>query len=472
MKKILIFSMTPLFPSYAMGGSQKILQDIAEYLGKLNNEVTILCTSRSDSPKTFQWNNNVNIIPIFRFKQPYPNPYATAPYNISYSIAEVSKYLDHSDRFYIHDGAFIFPYVYSTLPTIVSLRDVVYSETLQGAFLFQGDKLILPSKYCRDVYLNTVGIFFPELKKRTVIIHNGFDHNIFKKTRPRKIQNIIKSVDLFKHKIILHPHRPDPNKGIDQTIDLVNQLVNKYRMKNIRVLVPKWLDVGISKELRDYYKRLENYIASLGMENNFVFHDWVPLELMPEYYSIGSLTLCLGSYVETFGNVVFESLSCGTPVIMSKVGPYRSLLPENMVHKVDFGDLDASVQKSLQIICGSQTVNNKVIRYIKRHFSKESMLESFADAILTTKKKKPLIYKKISWEKSGMKFSLAPWCYIARDKVYNDFSGKYVTSSNLKTIIKFFRNSKFSLNYAQKCGISKRALLNEIYRGNLIIKTN
>ncbi len=71
--------------------------------------------------------------------------------------------MQQADRFYIHDGEFVFPYVYHDKPTVVGLRDNVYPETIQGAFHFKGHTLIVISEYARQFFLQTVGRFFPEL---------------------------------------------------------------------------------------------------------------------------------------------------------------------------------------------------------------------------------------------------------------------------------------------------------------------
>jgi hypothetical protein len=144
---ILAFSMTPLYPDRVMGGAQKQLYAVVLHLARSGHRVRVVCTRREpDAVQPFQWHPNAEVIPTFRFKQPYPEPYATPIFNIANAIQDLGEFLAEADVFYSHDGGFIFPYVYSTTPTVVSLRSVIFSETLQSAFLFQGDDLILISK--------------------------------------------------------------------------------------------------------------------------------------------------------------------------------------------------------------------------------------------------------------------------------------------------------------------------------------
>lgn len=175
LQRIVMFSMTPLFRDKSMGGAQKQLKKVALHLAETGHEVTILCTRRSDASEPFHWHERARVLPIFRFKQPFPEPYATPVYNIAAAVQDMGEHLAQADRYYSHDGGLIFPYVYQDIPAVVSLRSILFSETLQSGFLFQGDALILPSEHTRQAYLHTAGRFFAELAGRAHVIHNGFD---------------------------------------------------------------------------------------------------------------------------------------------------------------------------------------------------------------------------------------------------------------------------------------------------------
>ncbi|PJF33562.1 MAG: hypothetical protein CUN57_01830, partial [Phototrophicales bacterium] len=96
-KNITVFSMTPLFPDFAMGGGQKQLKKVALHLGELGHKLTILSTRRDGSMTPFQWHENVEIQPILRFKQPYPEPYFTPLYHIANAIRDVGQAIEEAD---------------------------------------------------------------------------------------------------------------------------------------------------------------------------------------------------------------------------------------------------------------------------------------------------------------------------------------------------------------------------------------
>lgn len=429
-KKIAVFSMTPLFPELALGGAQKQLKKVALHLGQLGHQVTILCTRRPDAMTPFKWHKNVEILPVLRFKQPYPEPYFTPLYHIANAIRAVGAAIAEADVHYSHDGGLIFPYVYQDKPTVISQRSILFAETLQSALLFQGDEWILPSEHTRASYEAVVGQFAPAVGERMQAIHNGFDWRRFRYTKPEALFQVIPP-ETADHPIMLFPHRPEPAKGIDQVIQVAALLKRDYGWADLRVLAPLWLDADAEPSQRDYYARLRSQISDAGLADTFVFHDWINDKLIAEYYSLADVTLCIGSYVETFGNTPFESLGCGTPPILSRVGPYRDLLPDEHIDRVDYGDIEAAAAIAHKILSESRRASPATMRYLKAEFSQDAMVGAYADIILDARKKPPLRYRapKLTGD---TRYQLAPWCYFSSARgLYHDFRGDFQADAEL-----------------------------------------
>lgn len=462
--KIVMFSMTPLFPDRAMGGAQKQLKRIALHLAEQGHDITLLATRRGDSNVPFQWHERAQVIPIFRFKQPYPEPYATPVYNIAAAIQDIGDYLQGADRFYLHDGGFMFPYAYADTPTVVSFRSVLFSETLQSAYLFRGDQLVLISEHQAETFAHTVGRFFPEYRDRLNLIHNGFD---WEEYAPTPVEAALKHIPVNPDDdLVLYPHRPEAPKGIFETIAVVDQLVHRYGLTKVRALVPQWIDVKLAPDVRAFYDDLQAQIDSRGLRDHFVFHDWVPEDLMPSYYSLGRVTLCLGSYVETFGNVAYESLGCGTPAIVARVGPNRDLLPSPLVDQVDFGDVDAAAARAAQIIRERQRTPAAALDYLRQNFSLEKMVTHYADVITNATCLPPLQYQYRPID-DGRVFKLAPWCALLKGGVYHDFLGTYTDDPALAALA-----TRFPVGFTQAdalaAGIDPTGLMTR-YRDGFVV---
>ncbi len=429
-KKIAVFSMTPLFSDFAMGGGQIQLKKVALHLGEQGHQLTILSTQREGSSRPFRWHENVEIRPILRFKQPYPEPYFTPLYHIANAMRYVGAAIANADIHYSHDGGLIFPYVYQDIPTVISLRSIIYPETMQCAFLFQGDEWILPSEHTRASYEAVVGQFAPGVAERMQTIHNGFDWETYRYAEPRDIFEVIPA-EIANHPTLLFPHRPEEPKGIYEVLQVAEKLVRDYGWHDLRVLVPRWLDSESEPGNRAYYDKLKRRIHEGGLGDAFVFHDWISETLIPEYYSLADVTMCIGSLVETFGNTVFESLGCGTPAIVSRVGPFRDLLPAEHIDRVDFGDIDSAAAIAHSILSERRRTSPSTLHYLKAEFSQEAMVKAYADVIVNAVKKPPFQYR-VPQLSEYTRYRLAPWCYVSLSKgIYHDFRNSYVVDERL-----------------------------------------
>lgn len=456
--KIVVFCINPLFPDQVMGGAPKHLQSVAVYLGELGHDVTVLCTQRSDSSQPFRWHENVEVLPVLPYHQPFPQPYAIPGYAMAAIIQTVGEHLQTADRFYMHDGEFLFPFVYRHVPTVVSLRDNVYPETLHGSFLFQGDTLILISENSRQHFLHTAGRFFEGYAERTTVIHNGVDWNHFKYTKPDKILDIV-PVEPGVYPIVLHPHRPEATKGIRETLAVVDRLVHQYGFADLKVLVPKWLDLKLSgsAELRAFYEGIEADIAQRGLAAHIVFHDWIPQSLMPQYFSLGAVTLALGSFVESFGNSVYESLGCGTPSIPARISSHRELLPEHLIDKVDYGDIEEAARLAAGIIREGRRTSPETMAYLHEHYSVEKQRQAYADAILNARLRDELPYR-LAPMNDQTRFVLPSWCYQARQGIYHDFHAGYLQEPALDQLLNTYPQG-FTLAQAAADGVERDAVL-------------
>jgi glycosyltransferase involved in cell wall biosynthesis len=429
---IVMFSITPLFPAHDMGGAQKHLRAIALHLARAGHAVTVVCTRRADTPPDFAWTTPdgaaARVRAILPFRQPFPAPYAVPPYDLATIIQTMGDALATADRFYMHDGELLFPYLYDHVPTVVSLRDAVYPETIQGAYQFRAHTLILVSDYARRLYLHTVGRFFPELEARIHMIPNGIDWARFTYTPPATIAARLRfdppDFDPTDKAIVLHPHRPEENKGMWETIEVTRRLVTDYGIKNVRVMVPRWLNWRDDPGVRDFYERVEARLNAYGIREHVVFHEWVPAALIPEYYSMGAVTLALGSIPESFSNAAYESYGCGTPAILAKVATQRDILPDDLAYKVDPGDHDAAARMAADIIRAGTRTSAAALSYLHTNHDMGRQLDAVADAILNATLVPPLTYRHPALN-AATRYTLAAWCVVTARGVYHDYRAGY-----------------------------------------------
>jgi len=156
--------------------------------------------------------------------------------------------------------------------------------------------------------------------------------------------------------------------------------------------------------------------------------------MMPAYYSLGDLTLSLGYFIEAFGNVAYESLACKTPSIVAKVEVHRTNLPDDLIHKVDYGDYEATAKIAAEILSSQRRVSDVYRQKVLSRFAYKHQMEAYEDIILNCKKQSKIPYKPIEINQRTI-FSLAPWCYISQFGIYHDYKNEYLKDSVLRKLL-------------------------------------
>jgi glycosyltransferase involved in cell wall biosynthesis len=449
--KIVMFSINPIFPDKVTGGASKHLYHIARHLGGLGHNVEILCAKPQKELSPFTWAKNVTVFPDLPFNIPFPQPYNISGPDLSLIIHRLSDALKGADRFYIHDGEFLIPDVYQSIPTIVSFRDNIYPESVMGTFIGKADDVICVSDYSKNVIQFTAGLFFPDLINRLHQVNNGIDFYHFKPVDPKPLAHEL-GIDLDEETVLLHPHRPEPGKGLPETIMVVDRLVHQHSLSNIRVLIPEWIDSMLSAGDSDFYVEMMHLIQDLGVQDNFQFIPWLPIRRMPALYSLGAVTLCLGSIVEAFGNVAYESMACGTPSIVARVSVHRTMMSDDLIAKVNFGDIEGAVEKIISILTAQDKVRQKALEYLQDGMDINHQVQAYADIILSCQKRDKLQFERLITSDDQV-YKLAPWCYIDGDRIYHDFHGVFENAMKLAELLSI--KESISKLEAEQAGVAE-----------------
>lgn len=429
--KILVLSLGPIFPEAVHGGSQKILREIAIHLGKKHN-VDIFCTERKDNNKPFCLAENVRVHPQIRFKETFPQPYRTPPYNLGGIISILNKEIKKYDVFYIHDSGLYFSFLINDIPSVWSLRDFIYPESVVGGLNFSRDAMIVNSLYTYLSYLSILQTYRQDTETMVHFIPNGIDAEHFK---PVDSDSLRKEIGISNNNLsIIYPHRPEEDKGIFEVLKVVSALVNDKKMRDLKLLVPRYIDLNVSKAAEAIYDRIKKESQKLNIADNVIFHRWMTYNDMPAYYSLGDLTLSIGNFVESFPNVSLESLACGTPSISARVAAHRYVLPETIEERIDFGDIQSCVDIAYKHLIDKNEEKHSLQRnFIIDNFDFKKMLGAYENVIVNCRKKEPMPLK-IS-ESSGQ-YKLAPWCYNSlQHGVYNDYKYEYNKDKELLQLL-------------------------------------
>ncbi len=424
---ILCFSINPIFPDLVSGGASKHLMNLTRFLSSKGHKVRILCPQLPHQMEPYQIDQNLEIWPVLPFHQPFPAPYAVTPADLALIVEEINRHLVWAERFYIHDGELLLPQLQTRVPTILSFRDNYYPESILGSFINQADEIICVSPYSAAVIKATAGRVVDGLAERIHVVINGIDPLVYKPISLE--QNTLLSrlpFDPSKHRILLHAHRPDPNKGLAEALELLNYLVNKQGMQDLILLTPRWYAAMSGTEEDAFFHSTKRLISENNLGKHIHFIDWLSQADMPSFYSLGQLNLCLGKLPEAFGNVAYESLACGTPSLVCRVGVHRSLLPDALIHKVDYWDSGEAFTITEELLKNRHKYAETSRLQVLEKFDLKKQLSGYEEIILKAEKQAPLktVFTPV---RADANYTLAPWCFVSIKGVYHDYLGRFVT---------------------------------------------
>lgn len=448
--KIVMFSINPIFPELVTGGASKHLFHIARFLGEQGHDVEVLCAGTEGNRDKFQWAENVFVCPILPFHLPFPQPYAISGGELALIVDRLAGHLQHADRFYVHDGEFLLPDLYWDIPTIISFRDNIYPESILGTFIGKADEVICVSQYSTAVIAASAGRFYPGLSDRIHQVNNGIDLSVFKPVESAQLAQLL-GVNPAEEVVLFHPHRPEPGKGLPETIRVTARLVHQDHLENLKVLVPEWIGSMVSGGESHFYNEMLHLMVDLEVREKFFFIPWIPQEKMPEFYCLANATLCLGHIVEAFGNVAYESLACGTPSVVANVGVHRMLLPNKMLDKVPYGETALAAERVKAILLEHRRVPESTRNYLGTHLNFEEQVRSYAQVIASARKRTSLRFSYTA-PSQNQKYVLAPWCYIEGERLYHDYQGRFTPAGLLGSLAANGR--LFTKDDANQLGVS------------------
>lgn len=168
-----------------------------------------------------------------------------------------------------------------------------------------------------------------ELSKRyrsdkITVIYNGINENVF---------SPMQTPSNGGKTIFTYIGRNHPEKGISLLLKSVKDLIEKDHGKNFETRLIT--DDGVS---------LKRVVKKLGLSNHVKIINWKMQRWLPYSYSRSNFTI-MPSYWESFSYVVAESLSCETPVIVSKAGALPELVDRKVGLLFRVGDGDDLVGK-------------------------------------------------------------------------------------------------------------------------------
>jgi D-inositol-3-phosphate glycosyltransferase len=154
---------------------------------------------------------------------------------------------------------------------------------------------------------------------KIAVVPCGVDLNLFRPSPQDEAKRVLGLP--LQRCVILFVGRIEPLKGIDtllRAIALITPELPCWRDELSVIIIGGAPGAGI-KEVNTELARLEDLRSELGIEDLVTFQGAKDQDTLGHYYSAAEMVVMPSRY-ESFGMVALEAMSCGTPVVASKVG--------------------------------------------------------------------------------------------------------------------------------------------------------
>lgn len=220
-----------------------------------------------------------------------------------------------------------------------NVNESVYQRERYG--MHQADHIIAVSELTRRIIIDKYGID----PSKVTVVHNGSEASL---PHPEsRFKNLYKLKEEGK-KVVMFAGRITIQKGVDYFIHAAKKVL-EYE-KGVYFIV-----AGSG----DMEEQIIKLTADLGISNHFLFTGYYKMEEQADLFGAADVVV-MPSVSEPFGIIPLESMSNGTPVIVSK----QSGVAEVITHalKVDFWDTDEMANNILAVIRHSplkETLSNE-----------------------------------------------------------------------------------------------------------------
>ena len=333
-------SATPEFGMPDTGGQVVYVLELSNCLARMGYRVDILTRRFEDQPLSEKVSDGVRILRFPCGGNEFI-PKETLCYKIPEWVSNVRRYVDSKrlryaviDSHYWDAGLagqalanhFDVPHIHTPHSIGAWKRDNMDgdAEELERIYNFRHrireekvvydecDVLVATTPQQRDIL---VAGEYDTPQEKIRVIPPGYDDTRFFPVSSASRLAIKQDLDL-EGRIVLALGRMAENKGYDLLLRAMTVVFK--RVDDVRLL----LAVGSTEPNDDEIRQVEQlkYLANeLGIRDRVMFRDYIPDELLADYYRATDV-FALSSRYEPFGMTAVEAMACGTPTVVTTEG--------------------------------------------------------------------------------------------------------------------------------------------------------
>lgn len=412
--RIAAISVAPIFPDTVIGGSQKILEDVSVGLKRAGHDIQIWCTGTAGNQDGFEI-DGVPVRPDLNLRGVFPATHQVSPAALARTAATLRDAAEWADRVYLHADAVYLRHALEGAEIVRSLHDFTYEEALLSALILPAATTVVPSEYLKRCIETAVALSGNKSIEPVVVVPNG--------VRVPDVAPLAALPDGIAPRvdgdlILLFPHRPEPTKGVREAMQVAAAVQKQERSRNVRLLMPAYPSDAAFDDAAGSTDEILRVAEEVGAVDVLELHRWLSSSEMAGYYAAGDATLCVGSFIESFGLVPVESVVSGTPAVCARVGALREFEGIDGISLVPYGDVDLAVE-AVAISAGFEAeVCDSGRAQIASRYSFDAMISGYERAIAGELGERRFVQVDGEIER----LELAPWCDVHGDRIYDDYA--------------------------------------------------
>jgi sucrose-phosphate phosphatase subfamily len=286
-----------------------------------------------------------------------------------------------ADVVHIHDFQLLFAYKYVPRGTPCILTwHIPFIENMSkqlSEFLIRHmneyDKVVFSSQEYIDAAIK-LGL----KKEKIELIYPMANTDLFERMDIDK-KSVFKKYDIPQDsKTILCVQRVDPKSGHEQLVKALSIVKKEIPNAKLIFVGAESLSNKLSKDREKLFNDVKKLISELNLEDDIIFTGNIDYNVLPELYnSVDVVSLC--SKNEGFGLAITEGMSCGKPIIGTKVGGIPIQVRDGYNgYLVEVGDYKKTADSIIKILKDDnlkQTMENNSLEMVNNNFKIEVGVE-------------------------------------------------------------------------------------------------
>lgn len=429
--RVTVFLLEPLRAGYLMNGAHVVLMKILRHLSELGTSIIVHHPGTIDQREPFTLMPGVRVEPLppMLFQSRSHTPWAD-PMEHAAAVEQILLSASKSDAFYVHGANLPHQTLSVECPTTASVHDLVFHESVTGVLNFVRDTIVAVSGYGSACLRAVLARIRPVSDDTVRLIPNGYPvidpAHLRSRIRETRATLGVAEDDFC----IVHPHRPDPDKGIFEVLEalaILRDLVPARVFSRIRLLVPRWRPPWIGGDDPGWTglaPEAGSRAVELGIDHLIHVHDRIGPDHIFDYFAAADATLCVGRFPEMFGNAHIESSLAGTPAVVARVAAQRTTVPESLVRKVDPGRSDQVAGHLAELVQTGERCTAKMFSYLRDEFSAQRMLDAYEEVILNGIRRPPARFlPQPDRHDPQQSLAVPPWAASLDSGFYHDYHG-------------------------------------------------